>query len=71
MHLSYVKNRTISKRTKTSFQLSLITKEYHRVRSKQFLTLWYIQHKTVHLSCVKNSTISIQMETSFQLGLVT
>jgi hypothetical protein len=52
MHLSCVKINTISKWTKTSFQLSLITKEYHRVRPKWFMCLRYIQRKpcTYHAS---------------------
>jgi hypothetical protein len=42
VHLYCVKISTISKRTKTSFHLSLVTKEYHRVRPKRFLSQWYI-----------------------------
>jgi hypothetical protein len=45
LHLSCVKISTISKWAKTSFQLGLVTKEYHRVRPKQFLSLWYVWHK--------------------------
>ena len=45
MHLSCVKIRTTSKWTKTSFHLSLVTKEYHRVRPKRFLSLSYIRCK--------------------------
>jgi hypothetical protein len=41
-HLSYVKIGTISKWTKTRIHLSLITYEYHRVRPKWFLSLWYV-----------------------------
>jgi hypothetical protein len=41
MHLSCVKSNTISKRTETSFHLNLITKVYHRVHPKRFLSLWY------------------------------
>jgi hypothetical protein len=36
VHLSYVKISTISKWTKTSFQLTLVAKEYHRVRKNDF-----------------------------------
>jgi hypothetical protein len=46
MHLSCVKNSTISKQTETSIHLSLITKEYYTVRSKWFLRLWYVWHKS-------------------------
>jgi hypothetical protein len=42
VHLSYVKISTISKRTQTSFHLSLVTKEYHLVRPKWFLSQRYI-----------------------------
>jgi hypothetical protein len=42
VHLSCVKISTISKYTKTSIHSSLVTKEYHRVRLKSFLSLWYI-----------------------------
>jgi hypothetical protein len=42
MHLSFVKITTISKQTKTGFHLSLVTLEYHRVRLKRFLSLWYV-----------------------------
>jgi hypothetical protein len=43
MHQSRIKSSTISKRTESSFHLSLITKESHRVRPKWFLCLWYVQ----------------------------
>jgi hypothetical protein len=42
MHLSCVKISTISKWTKTSFQLSLVTKEYQCVRPKWFLSPWHV-----------------------------
>jgi hypothetical protein len=45
MQLSYVKISTISKWTESSFHLSLITKEYHRVRPTRFLKLCYVWHK--------------------------
>jgi hypothetical protein len=45
MHLSYVKISTISKRTKTSIDLTLVTKEDHQVRPKWFLSLWYVLRK--------------------------
>jgi hypothetical protein len=44
-HLSCNKFSTISKWSKTSYHLSLITKAYHRVCSKWFLSLWYIWRK--------------------------
>jgi hypothetical protein len=45
VHLSYIKISSISKWTKTSFHLSLVTSEYHRVHPKWFLSRWYIWHK--------------------------
>jgi hypothetical protein len=45
VHLSCVRISTISKWTEMSYHLSLITKEYHRVRPKRFLTPWYVWHK--------------------------
>jgi hypothetical protein len=42
VHLSLVKISSISKRTETSFRLSLVTLEYHPVRTNRFLGLWYI-----------------------------
>jgi hypothetical protein len=41
VHQSTVKTSTISKRTETSFHLSLVTLDYHPVRPKRFLGLWY------------------------------
>jgi hypothetical protein len=43
--LSWIKISTISKRTETSFHLSLVTQEYHPVHPKQFLSLWYVWRK--------------------------
>jgi hypothetical protein len=45
MHLSCVKFSTISKRTESSFHLSLITYNYHWVCPKWFLSLWYVWRK--------------------------
>ena len=45
VHPSCVKISTIYKRTKTSFQLSLVTEEYHQVRPKWYLSLWYTWSK--------------------------
>jgi hypothetical protein len=41
----YVNFSAISKWSETSFPLSLVTYEYHRVRPKQFMSLWYIWRK--------------------------
>ena len=45
VHRSCVKISTISKWTKTSFQLNFVTYEYHRVRPKRYLSLWYVWRK--------------------------
>jgi hypothetical protein len=45
VHLSCVKNSTISKWSKISFHLSLVTLAYHWVRPKWLLSLWYIWYK--------------------------
>jgi hypothetical protein len=45
VHLSWINISTVSKWTKTSFHLSLVTWEYHLVRPKWFLRLWYIWRK--------------------------
>jgi hypothetical protein len=45
VHLSCIKISYIFERTRSSFHLSLVTKEYHQVRPKWFLSLWYIPYK--------------------------
>jgi hypothetical protein len=45
VYLSWTYFNTVSKRTKTSFHVSLITLEYHRLHPKCFLTLWYVWRK--------------------------
>jgi hypothetical protein len=42
MHLSCMKISYIFEWSRSSFHLSLVTKEYHRVHPKRFLSLWYI-----------------------------
>jgi hypothetical protein len=42
VHLSCVTISTISEQTKMSFHLNLVTKEYHQVCPKWFLSLWYV-----------------------------
>jgi hypothetical protein len=41
VHLYWTETNTISKRTETSFHLSLVTQKHHSVHVKQFLSLWY------------------------------
>jgi hypothetical protein len=45
VHLSYTDTNTISKRTKTRFHTTHVTYEFHRVRPKLFMSLWYVQCK--------------------------
>jgi hypothetical protein len=45
VHLSWTDNNTISKWTKTWFHMTHVTSEFHRVRPKWFLRLWYVWHK--------------------------
>jgi hypothetical protein len=45
VQLSCIKISTICKQIETSIHLSLITKEYHQVRPKWFLSLWYVWRK--------------------------
>jgi hypothetical protein len=66
-----VKISTISKRTQTNINLSLVTKGYHQVHPKWFSEPMVRSAQTVHLSCVKISTISKWNETSFLLSLIT
>jgi hypothetical protein len=46
VHLSCPETNSVSKRTETSFHLILVTQEYHPVHPKQFLSLWYVWHKS-------------------------
>jgi hypothetical protein len=45
MHLFWVKISNVSKWTKMSFHLNIITSEYHWVHPKRLLSLWYVWHK--------------------------
>jgi hypothetical protein len=45
VHLSCVKISTTSNQTETSFHLSLVTQELHRVSPEWFLILWYVRRK--------------------------
>jgi hypothetical protein len=44
VHLSCVKIYSISKRTESSIHFSLVTKQYHQVHPKRFLSMWYVRH---------------------------
>jgi hypothetical protein len=45
VHLSCTDTNTISKRTKMRFHTTYVTYEFHRVRPKLFMSLWYVQCK--------------------------
>jgi hypothetical protein len=45
VHLSCTDTNTVSKRTETRFQMTHITYEFHQVRPKWHLILWYVQCK--------------------------
>jgi hypothetical protein len=45
MHLSCTDTNTVSKRTKTRFHMTHISKEFHPMRPKWFLCLWYVRCK--------------------------
>jgi hypothetical protein len=45
VHLSCTDTNTISKWAKMRFDMTHVTLEFHRVRPKPFLMLWYVWHK--------------------------
>jgi hypothetical protein len=45
VHLSFTYTNTVFKWTKTRFHMTHVTLEFHWVRPKQFLRLWYVRHK--------------------------
>jgi hypothetical protein len=45
LHLSCTDTNTISKWTKTRFHMTHVTLEFHWVRPKWFLRLWYVRYK--------------------------
>jgi hypothetical protein len=69
VHQSWIKISSISKRTETSFHLTLVTLEYHA--SKMISEARVHLAQTVHLSCNKTNTISKRTEMSFHLSLIT
>jgi hypothetical protein len=70
VHLSCVKISTLSRWTKISFRLSLITSEYYQVHLKGFSDPMVCSAQTVHVPCVKIRTTSKLTKTSFHLSLV-
>jgi hypothetical protein len=45
VHLSWTDTNTIFKWTQTRLHMTHVTLEFHRVRPKWFLRLWYVSHK--------------------------
>jgi hypothetical protein len=45
VHLSCTNTNNVSKQTKTRFHMIHVTYEFHRVRPKLFMSLWYVQYK--------------------------
>jgi hypothetical protein len=45
VHLSCTDTYTTSRRTETRFHMTHVTSEFHRVRQKWFLILWYVRCK--------------------------
>jgi hypothetical protein len=45
MHPSCTDTDADTKRTKMRFHMTYVTEEFHRVRLKRFLSLWYVQGK--------------------------
>jgi hypothetical protein len=45
VHLSYIDTNTVSKWKEVRFHMTHVTREFHRVCPKWFLSLWYVQRK--------------------------
>jgi hypothetical protein len=45
MHLSCTDNKTVSKQTDMRFHMMHVIYQFHRVRPKLFLSLWYARRK--------------------------
>jgi hypothetical protein len=65
VHLSWIKISTISKLREMSFQLSLVTQDYHPLCTISKL------RQIVQLSCTKTNTISKRIKTRFYMTHVT
>ena len=71
MHLSCVRISSISKSTKSSFHLSIVTKEYHRVRLKRFWAFGTFDAKPSTYLASTINTVSKCTETRFHTTNVT
>ena len=67
MQLSRAETNTIPRRTKTSFNLTYITKDYHPGVPKAISTPVLHSVQIVHLSFAEINNISRWIETSFLL----
>jgi hypothetical protein len=56
MHLSCTDANSVFKRTKTRFDMTHVTKGFHRVHPKWFLSLWYVQRNASRLALSPNSS---------------
>jgi hypothetical protein len=50
MHLSCTNTNTVSNRTEMIFYMTHVTLEFHWVRSKRFMSLWYVRLKPPSLA---------------------
>jgi hypothetical protein len=69
---TYLASRlALSKPTKTSFQLSLVSKEDHRVRPKTISEPMVHLAQTMHLSCTNTNNVSKCTKMRFHMTHVT
>jgi hypothetical protein len=71
VRLSCTETNTVSKRTETSFHLTLVTKEYHPVHPKTISEPMVRLAQTVHISCTETNTISKRTKRRFYMTHVT
>jgi hypothetical protein len=70
VHLSCTDSNTVPKRTKSRFHTTHVTYEFHRVRPKLFMSLWYVQCKPC--TCLVSRLALYQTDqTELHLALVT
>jgi hypothetical protein len=65
VHLSCTNTNNISKQTKTRFHKTHVTEQFHRVRPKQFLSIWYFRHKLCTNLVSRLALSSNRMKRSF------
>jgi hypothetical protein len=69
--LSCTDHNIVSKQTETRFNMTHVTKEYHRVCLKQFLILWYVWRKPSNYLASRLALSPNRPKMSFHLSLVT